>query len=159
MAKRSTPRRALYPLPVDDLFAHPGYVALPAAGRGMLLSALENFWRSDCRSPPTNDDGWFSYVRAHRSTWRAHKDEIIAIFEAVRPGLEAYKRKRDGGHKGLSHAAHASNAARRLSALKEATARERQAIQPLPIREPNAPPPRPLPPTQRQARPQLIDRA
>ena len=87
-------RRKLYPMPVQEVFDHPAYVALPAAGRGMLLSALETYWRSECRALPQNDDGLFAVVRAHRSTWRKHKPDILLVFNDVRPALEAYYRLR-----------------------------------------------------------------
>jgi hypothetical protein len=114
-----TKRRSLYPMPVDELFRHPKYVALPVAGRGMLLSALEHFWRSDCAPLPTNDDGLFAIVRAHRSTWRHHKDAIMLIFNDVKPGLEAYHRKREGNQEGFRIAGYRTASTRRLNASKQ----------------------------------------
>jgi hypothetical protein len=120
-----SPRRRLYELPVDALFNHPGYVALPAAGRGMLLSVLEYHWRSGCRPLPPSQDELFSVARAHRSTWSVHKSAILQIFADIQAELEAYHRRRAGAAKGLKIAARnggAANAARiRLRALEQSS--------------------------------------
>jgi hypothetical protein len=122
-----TRRPALYPLPVDVVFNHPAYVVLPAAGRGMLLSLLENYWRGGCRWFPKSDDALFQWARAHRSTWRIHKAGILEVFNAARPELDAYHRKREGNRRGLVAAGQLGNATRRLKAIRDYTARELEA--------------------------------
>jgi len=86
--------RKLFPMPVDGLFSHPDWIALPVAGRGMLMSLCEHFWRTDCRPLPRDDDQLFAVSRAHRPTWRHHKATILAIFADIRPALETYHHTR-----------------------------------------------------------------
>lgn len=91
MAKpRPHKRKPLYPLPVEDLFRHPAYIALPCAARGMLLSLIEHFWRTDCRPMPLAEDQLFAIARAHRPTWRHHKAHVLEVFADVSPGMRAY---------------------------------------------------------------------
>ena len=152
--------RKLFPMPVQELFEHPAYVALPAAGRGMLLSALETFWRSDCRALPTNDDGLFATVKAHRSTWRKHKPEIMQVFHDVAPALVAYWRERSNKQEQLRIAAR--NGAAIVKASRALAAVREQAppapVHVAPIREPTQAP-RPPKPADRPARARLTDAA
>lgn len=111
--------RDLYPLPVNEMFQNRAYVALPAAGRGMLLSLCEHFWKTGCEPLPKDDDQLFAIARAHRPTWRTHKPKILLVFEEIRPGLESYFRKREGNREGLTEASARSNSTRRLNALRE----------------------------------------
>jgi hypothetical protein len=84
----------LFPLPVDEIFSHPDWVALPAAGRGMFFSIVEHFWRTGCRPLPVCRDQLFCIARAHRPTWKSHKARILKLFEDVRPGLEDYYQRK-----------------------------------------------------------------
>ena len=118
-----TKTRDLYPMPVHGLFNHPDYVNLPTAGRGMLLSICEHYWRGGCRWIPKDDDQLFAVARAHRPTWRHWKPQIIGIFDTIRPELDAYHRKRTGNRNGLIAAAHSANSRRHLKAIEESTAR------------------------------------
>jgi hypothetical protein len=150
------PTRALYPMPVNGLFATPDWITLPAAGRGMLMTICEHFWRSDCRPLPRDDDQLFAIARAHRPTWRHHKAQIMAVFEAIRPELEAYWRKREGARRGLVNASHAANSTMRLNALRKAS----PLAQADPVIVPTKSQPlAPTPPkaTQRPARPMMSD--
>jgi hypothetical protein len=112
------PRRAAYPMPVESLFHHPAYVALPAAGRGMLFSMCEHFWRSACHERPTDEDQLFSIARAHRPTWRRHRATILEIFDAWAPVAARYHDTRTKRLAGLRIAAQTSVGARRLKVLK-----------------------------------------
>ena len=151
---------ALYPLPVQTVFNHPGYVALPAAGRGMLLSLLENYWRGGCRWFPTDGLQQSQLARAHLRSWSLHKTAILEIFAAARPELDAYHAKREGNRAGLVNAQASATATKRLNALRENTARAQARRLDLPgagmtpRREPNATP-RPVAPDKREARPRF----
>jgi len=148
----------LYPMPVHRVLHHPGFVILPAAGRGMLFSLLTTYWRGGCRWFPPSDLGQSQWAQAHLRTWKLHKTGILEIFAAARPELDAYHRKRDGNRAGLIAAAHSANSTRRLKALQENTARAQAVRLDLPSaglvprREAN-PIPRPIPPDRRAARP------
>jgi len=149
--------RKLYPMPVHTVLNHPGFVVLPAAGRGMLFSLLSTYWRGGCRWYPPTDLGMSQWAQAHLRTWKLHKREILEIFHAARPELDGYHAKREGGRLGLVNAAHSANSARRLEALREntAAAQARRLDLPgagmTPRREPNATP-RPVAPDKREAR-------
>jgi hypothetical protein len=75
------PRRQLYPLPVEDLFSNPAYIALPATGRGMLLSLCEHFWKTECLRRPCDDDQLFAIGR--------HGDTIAPPFWLGEPHVVA----------------------------------------------------------------------
>ena len=152
-------RPRVYPLPVADLFANRAYIALPAAGRGMILSLTEHFWKTGCKPLPRDDDQLFALARAHRPTWRTHKASILSVFEAIRPGLEAYFRRREGNRAGLIAAAHSSASTRRLKALKDSLAPSpiELGVAPIPKRD-AVQAVRPLAPGQRPARVRLNDR-
>ncbi len=128
------PRRhpALFPMPVEGLFSHPDYVNLPVAGRGMLLSLCEHYWRGGCRWFPADDDQLFAIARAHRPTWRRWRGRIVSIFDAIRPEFDAYHRKRTGNRAGLIAAGQTGNATRRLKAMHESIALARAARLDLP---------------------------
>ena len=151
---------SLYPLPVQTVFNHPGYVNLPAAGRGMLLSLLENYWRGGCRWFPSDGLQQSQLARAHLRSWSLHKTAILEIFAAARPELDAYHARREAAHKGLVNAQAAATSTQRLNALRENTARAQGRRLDLasagmtPRREPNATP-RPIAPDKREARPRF----
>jgi hypothetical protein len=131
MGRTRGTRRLLFELPVDALFNHRDYVALPAAGRGMLLSLCEHFWRSGCHQLPRDDDQLFALARAHRPTWRHHKAAILQVFEAIRPELERYHRRRENAAAGLAIAAHRGGAAN--AARLSGRARDQPSSSPPPI--------------------------
>ena len=155
-----TKPRDLYPLPVHGLFNHPGFVVLGPAGRGMLLSILEHYWRGGCRWYPTTDLQMSQWAQAHMRTWKLHKAAIYEVFHAIRPELDAYHAKREGARKGLIHAQAAATSTRRLNAIRENTAAAQARRLDLagagmqPRREAN-PTPRPLAPDQRPPRPKF----
>lgn len=131
--------RKLYPMPVDGLFGHPDWIALPAAARGMLMSLCEHFWRTECRPLPKDDDQLFAIARAHRPTWRHHKPMILSVFKTLEPDLAAYHHKRVTGADTLRIAArdgHSEKRARKAAA-HIAEASPAPMASPLPALEPN----------------------
>lgn len=81
-------RRRIPPMPIEDLIDNPTRAAMPAAGRGMIDELCMHFWKTECRSFPMDEDTVFGIVRAHRPTWRHHRQDILKIFEEIRPKLE-----------------------------------------------------------------------
>lgn len=75
-------RRRIRPLPVELLLDNPAFIALPVAGRGILITLCLHFWQTECRAMPTDTDTLFGIARAHRPTWQRYHIEIMAIFEA-----------------------------------------------------------------------------
>lgn len=152
--------RALYPMPVETVLNHPGFVVLPAAGRGMLFSLLSTYWRGGCRWYPPTDLGLSQWAQAHLRTWKLHKREILEIFHAARPELEGYYRRREGGKLGLINASASAKGRKALrdAAENTAAAQARRLDLPsagmVPRREPNATP-RPIAPDKREARPRF----
>ena len=155
-----TKPRDLYPLPVHTVWNHPAYVVLPAAGRGMLFSLLEHYWRGGCRWFPPTELQQSQWAQAHLRSWKLHKAAILEVFAACRPELDGYHAKREGGRLGLINGAHAVNSARRLEAMRENTARaqarrlELSGAGMTPRREAN-PAPRPVAPDKRPPRPKF----
>lgn len=114
-----TGRRRLYPLPVEAIFDHPEYVALPSAGRGMLWSLCEHFWKSKCAPLPRDDDQLFAIARAHRPTWRAWRTVILRIFNDCAPDLVSYHKLRDAKGTSLSIGSQKARSNKRLAQLLE----------------------------------------
>jgi hypothetical protein len=108
-------RNRLYPCPLDPILDHPDFVALPAAGAGMVLRLCGHAWQTAMRPLPDADHELRAISRAHLATWSAHKAEVLRVYEAWRPAAEAYYRQREGAARGLKIAARnggAANAAR-----------------------------------------------
>jgi hypothetical protein len=90
--KRTTRKQRRYPpFPAEYLFLHPAVIALPAAGYGILCRLLFHFWQTDCRPMPVADHELCGIGRAHRPTWRHHKDEVLSIFRELEPDLVKYR--------------------------------------------------------------------
>jgi uncharacterized protein YdaU (DUF1376 family) len=130
----------------------------------MLLSLIEHYWRTACKSVPTRDDELFAVVRAHRSTWKAHKADILAVFEAIRPELERYHADRTNKRGILRIAAHNGGGARTAQAARArlqanapppAPITDHHQLGIVPKREPS--PPRPPKPDARPPRPIRTD--
>ena len=155
-----TKPRDLYPLPVHGMFNHPAFAVMSPAACGMLLRILEHYWRGGCRWYPTTDLQMSQWAQAHMRTWKLHKAAIYEVFHAIRPELDGYHAKREGGRLGLINGAHAVNSARRLEAMRENTARaqarrlELSGAGMTPRREAN-PAPRPVAPDKRPPRPKF----
>src|SRR5580704_1239825 len=89
------PRRKLFPIPIEGAVDHPDFVAMPSAAAGSLFRIILHFWQTQCRSLPIADWELRSIARAHAPTWRRWKLQILNVFEAIRPELEAYRRLRE----------------------------------------------------------------
>lgn len=87
-------RRRMFPLPVEGVVDHPQFIAMPAAGRGMLMTLILYYWQSECAPLPTKGSEIFCIMRTHTPTWATHKDTIMSIFNAVKPELDAYFQER-----------------------------------------------------------------
>lgn len=82
-------RRRLYTLPIEPIIDHPRYIALPAAGAGILWRLIVHFWQTDCAPLPTQDDQLVAIARAHKPTWCAWKEDVLLIFNDVAPALSS----------------------------------------------------------------------
>jgi len=83
-------RRTLFPMPVAGFVDHPAFIALPAAGRGMLMTLALHYWQSDCAPLPQKGSEIFCIMRTHPSTWATHQQTILRIFNDVKPELDEY---------------------------------------------------------------------
>jgi hypothetical protein len=91
----SMPHSKLYPMPVDGLIDHPLAMTFPAAGFGILSRLCLHFWQTECRPLPKSQDELRSIARAHLPTWRRWRDDILKVFEDIRPELERYYQWRE----------------------------------------------------------------
>ena len=83
-------RRKLYPMPITGLIDDPGFIAMPAAGRGMLITLMLYYWQTECAPLPKKYSEIFAIMRANPTTWAGYRDEIMRIFELVKPELDEY---------------------------------------------------------------------
>ncbi len=104
------------PLPVATLFNDPLYADLPCAARGMVISLCEHFWRTEGRPRPKDDDQLFALARAHRPTWRHHRENILTVFDRWAPSAATYFERRRCGLETLRIVGQAQGGRRRLSA-------------------------------------------
>jgi len=114
--------RKLYPLPIQSVLEHEDFIAMPAAGAGMLFRLLGHYWETGCKPIPIADHELRAVCRAHTATWRLWKATILRIFNAVAPELAAYKRLRDV--KGTSIRAMQRSGAATTNAIRRAKAIE-----------------------------------
>jgi hypothetical protein len=159
MTSKPPKRQPLYPLPVEGLVRNADFIAMPAAGAGMVIRLALHFWQTECRPLPVADHELMHVCRAHAPTWRRWKASVLSAFEAIRPELEAYFGARERKATTLSNMAHARNSRRKLQAVTEA--QRAGIVAPtcaFPVRQPNAPP-RPPAASQRPPRPRLTDHA
>ena len=116
-------RRHLYPCPLDPILDHPDFIALPAAGAGMLFRLCAHAWQTQMRPLPRADHELRGISRAHFNTWNAHKADILRVFEAWRPVADAYYQGREAKSATLAIAASRGGMAaarrRRATALEE----------------------------------------
>lgn len=82
-------RRRVPDLPVESIIDHPGFIAMPAAGRGMLFTIILFHWQTGFRSIEIKGHLLFATARAHPTTWFHHKDEIMNILNDVKDELMA----------------------------------------------------------------------
>jgi hypothetical protein len=90
-------KRKIDPMPVDEVYLHPEFIRMPAAGRGMLFTLLLHYWLTDCAPLPTSMSEFFAICRPSPRVWDSHKETMLRIFNAVAPGMAAeleYKKMR-----------------------------------------------------------------
>jgi hypothetical protein len=133
---KTSPRRKIYPVPVEKIFDNPRYLTLGSASVGCFWRLCEHFWKTGCRPLPKDADQLFTIARAHRPTWRLNKDEIISIFNEVKPSLESYYHLREAKGTSLSFSADKSNAKRRLKALQQSAPVQDMAAMAIPRSDP-----------------------
>lgn len=137
------PRRRLYPMPVETIIDHPDFIAMPAAGRGILFSLLTHFWSTECRPLPKSDRELRSIGRAHVPTWKHWGASVLKVFNDVRPVLESYKNIRDMKATTLSLLGQKTTSKRRAQALTNSATTDQSvaayAMGILPKKDPNPP--------------------
>lgn len=150
-------RRALFPMPVTALIDSPTFLAMPAAGAGIVIRLALHFWQTDCRPLPIADHELRNVSRAHSPTWRHWKREALAVFEEIRPELERYRQTRLTKATTIRFASRNGGAATQANArrarLEEATPAPVTPVT-LPRHDPtqHTPPRRPATPQRSQAR-------
>jgi hypothetical protein len=154
-------RRRLYPIPLEGLIDNPDFIAMPAAGRGILFSLVLHFWLTECRSLPTADHELRNIARAHAPTWRHWKAQVLKVFGNIRPSLEAYYSARENKAANLSRLGQRTISLRKAAALRKVNAPPDNipayASGFIPKREP-ARPQRPPSPENRPQRKLMVDR-
>lgn len=106
-------------MPIEKLIDHPDFGTLTDVGAGMLFRLASWYWQTGCQSLPAADYDLRNICRSHPNPWRRLKPIVLGIFESARPELDAYKRKRDAAHRGLSNAGQMANSTMRLNALRK----------------------------------------
>jgi hypothetical protein len=150
--------RKLYPLPVQELIENPRFKRLPVAGRGMLITLILYFWETECHPLPTSPHDIFCIVRAFRPTWKHYHEEIMLIFEEVRPSLETYFKVRQAGLTSLRQMGKLGGAKVRARALARKAAARTDDLR-APVKDAEraaATAARPLSPDQRGAREKFV---
>jgi uncharacterized protein YdaU (DUF1376 family) len=130
----------LFPLPVESILYHPDFIAMPAAGAGILFRLVLHFWQTECRPLPAADHELRSIARAHAPTWRHWRAQVLSVFDAVRPALEGYYELRLNKKTTLSRLAHRRHSQQRLKASQDSVAGlasiSHHVMGPIPKREP-----------------------
>ena len=57
-------RRRIWPMPVEALIDSPDFLAMPAAGAGIVIRMALHFWQTDCRPLPVADHELRNIARA-----------------------------------------------------------------------------------------------
>jgi hypothetical protein len=90
-------KRRIDPMPIEDVYLHPDFVALTSSGRGTVFTLLLHYWVSDCAPLPTSHSELFAICRPSPRVWNTHKQVILKIFNDVSPGMAseaAFKKSR-----------------------------------------------------------------
>lgn len=129
-------------MPIEPILDHPLAMTLGAAAFGALTRLCFHFYASECRELPKGDYELRLIARAHGPTWRANCNEILQVFQDVRPALEQFHRQRDARENVINfarvRAAWATNSKRKAQALQ--TQSPPQTLTPTaPTREPTTP--------------------
>jgi hypothetical protein len=86
--------RKLYPMPVQGILEHPDFIAMPAAGAGILFRLTLHYWQTGCRDLPKADHDLRAITRAHLATWSQWKAHVLRVFADVAPELARYHHER-----------------------------------------------------------------
>jgi hypothetical protein len=90
-----TTRRRLYPMPIAGLIDHPEFIAMSAAGRGMLVTLVLYYWQSECQPIPTKRSELFVVCRGNPQMWHKYYDKILRIFSDIKKELDDYYEARE----------------------------------------------------------------
>lgn len=115
-------RRKIAPIPLEIVTDRADVMALPVSAYGMLLKLVVHYWQTDCRPLPADNDRLFSIATAHRSTWVAHKSEIMRIVVECAPALEHALKARQNKLNVLAELRERGHAASRKRKLEKAIA-------------------------------------
>jgi hypothetical protein len=80
----------MYPMPVAGLIDHPDFIAFGSAARGMIVTLLLFYWQSECKPLPKGNADLFAICRAWPVTWHKHREEILKVFNDIKPELDRY---------------------------------------------------------------------
>lgn len=130
-------KRQMFPLPVQGIIDNPRFIALPAAGRGMLMTLVLYYWQTECVPLPTKGSEIFCIMRTHPSTWATHKDTILQIFNDVKPELDKYFQLRKTRYAVLADIGDRGRGIQRLKALAGKQAMHGAREEAAPVREAN----------------------
>jgi hypothetical protein len=71
-------------MPVECIVDHPGFMVLPAAGRGILITLILYYWQTGFRNLPVVEYDLFSVARANPKTWAHHREEIMKVLNDIK---------------------------------------------------------------------------
>lgn len=156
-------RRRIYPMPVEALYDHPDFIAMPAAGAGIVIRLLLHFWITECRPLPVADHELRAIGRVHTPTWRHWKAQAMTVVEALAPDMRTAYQSRVNGTHGLRISGWKRAQAKKQEQGARAMELARSSLEPLtaplqavPRRDPA--PQRPPTPATRAPRPMMADR-
>ena len=64
-------------------------IAMPVAGRGIMLTLVWHYWLTDCAPLPKDRDRLFAIAQAHKPTWSVHSPTILAALHDLAPKIAA----------------------------------------------------------------------
>ena len=115
-------RRAVPPLPIERLHDNLLFIAMPAAGTGLVFRLIAHDWVSECAPLPSADHDLAAIARAHRATWRRHRPSIVSILSDVLPALDRARAHRLARRQNLIAASDAATAVRRRAWVLQSNA-------------------------------------
>jgi hypothetical protein len=116
------------------------------------------------RPLPPSEHELRAIARAHYGVWKAHKADIMAVFEAWRPVAESYLHARQTKSTTLKFSSARAHAAKAMARINDARPRQAELAASahqlgiLPHREPTPPVQRPPAPDNRPPRRVMVDR-
>lgn len=130
-------KRKIHDMPVEEIYLHPQFIALPPAGRGMLFTLLLHFWFSDCAPIPTSPGDLYGVCRPNARVWMTHKDVMLRIFNDIRPGLIASLAEKKRRREMIQDLGERGRGVQRLRALARKQATHGAREEAVPQREAN----------------------